>query len=103
MGLNRQVAGDDRVNVLHRYIIDDEGAGAAGVAVDQREYLHLVAEADLDGLLAGTGALIDADESFIDFDDAASAAERDHAGGAHGLADTMRHEPSGLEGDAQGA
>ena len=42
------------------------------------------------------------DEGFVDFDDLAFAAQRAHPDDAHRLADTVRHEPSGLEGHAQG-
>src|SRR5690606_10274067 len=35
------------------------------------------------------------------FDDAAIAAERGHIVAAHRLTDTVRHEPSGFEGDAK--
>src|SRR5215470_2556746 len=39
--------------------------------------------------------------SLIRFNDHASATHRLDPSHAHGLADTMRHEPSGFQGDAQ--
>ena len=44
-----------------------------------------------------------ADIGFVRFYNLASTAHRGHANDAHGLADTMRHEPRGFEGDTQGA
>src|SRR5262249_41095912 len=50
----------------------------------------------LDGLIA-------ANEGFIDFDDTAARAKRRESAFLHRLADTVRHEPCALEGNAQGA
>ena len=42
------------------------------------------------------------DVGFVGFHDLARAAQRADAGHPHGLTDTVRHEPCGLEGYAQG-
>jgi hypothetical protein len=42
------------------------------------------------------------DVGFVGFDNAATAAHRLQTDYAHGFAETMRHKPRGLEGDAQG-
>lgn len=51
----------------------------------------------------GLAARLIADESFISFDCAASAAKQARVFRLHGFADTVRHEPSSLVGHVQRA
>src|SRR5580658_7400209 len=48
-------------------------------------------------------AIFAADESFVNLNDFAFAAHRSQAASAHGLADTMPHEPRGTIGNAKRA
>lgn len=88
----------DRCYSRGSQVINDHGAGFAGVAVHQRQNLVFVFVA-----VPGWLAFLATDESLIDFNHATIGAERRQVAIGHGLADTMPHEPSGFEGDAQGA
>ena len=79
-------------------VFDNNGLGAASGAIHQRQNLVLV--------VAAAGSLgffvLDADESLIHLNNAAIRAQPGRAIGAHRFADTVRHEPSGFQGDAKG-
>ena len=74
-------------------------ATLAALAVNQRENGHLVRRTTS----RHPSALFAANESLVDLHGAASAAHRRQSALAHRFADTVRHEPSGLEGDAENA
>jgi hypothetical protein len=88
----------DRRNVGNGGAVNVEATGRAA-AFNQGQYgiLERGRAAAALGLAFQT-----TDESFVGFHDLASAAQGANAGHAHCLADTVRHEPSGLEGHAQG-
>src|SRR3546814_17163646 len=69
---------------------DVERAGAA-TALDECDNFFL-----LGGLAAKAVALLAADKGFVGLDNLAGAAERTFAGGLHGLADAVAHEPRGF-------
>jgi hypothetical protein len=67
------------------------------VPIHQRQNLVLVGNAALHFL-----RLVVADEGFIDLDHAAVRTERGKVARPHGLADAVRHEPRGFQGNAKG-
>ena len=73
-----------------------------GPAVHQGKHLVLVSVATAFLLTLGLHGLVVTDESLIDLDNAAVAAHKRQVVRPHGFAYTMAHEPSGLEGNAQG-
>lgn len=91
----------------------ESGRGNAGdvmrtdvtIALDQGEDSLLTPTATelLGGALAPMPVLLlAADEGLVGFDGLALSTKRTKATFLHGFADAMRHEPSGLEGNAQG-
>ena len=80
-------------------VFDDNAFGFAGSPVNQSQDFILVS-----ATTGGFGLLeLVADESFINFNNATTSAEINGAAVIHCQTNTMRHEPSGLEGDAKGA
>ena len=77
------------------------GAGLAGLTIHKGKDFHLLANANL--LILGVVAhhlRVFADDSFVGFNDAATAAHQAGVIGTHGLADAVEHEPSGFVRDA---
>ena len=101
--LGIQLRVQDRAQGLGVDGVNVEGADPA-TSLDQREHTLFVNPAD--GLAVALGAVavlfLPSNVGRVSLDRA--AASREHTVGAfHGLADAMRHEPSGLVGHAKGA
>jgi hypothetical protein len=96
-GFFGNVGANDWRNLRNGGAIDMEAAGGPA-ALDKGKHDVLMAPASLGFWLAFKAA----DESFVSLNGFASAAQWLHADNAHRLANTMRHEPSGLQGNAQG-
>lgn len=93
------VFAQDRADIMLRDVHKHCALGLAGVAVDQRQHLHLVVPRAADGLPS-----LPADERFVTFDDAAASAERNgQIASPHGLAKPVRRKPSGVDGAAERA
>lgn len=79
-------------------VFDNDGLGASSGAVNEGKHFVLV--------VAATGGLglfvLDADKGLIHFHNAAIRTEIGGAIGTHRFADTVRHEPSGFQGNAKG-
>ena len=92
-------------NVPVHYWADFPGLGGVdrerphlAAALHQRQYSHLMRRA-----AAHFGSLLSSNKGLIGFYDPAFAAKGyAEASGAHGLADAVRHEPSGFESHAKG-
>ena len=93
----RHVLADDPLRSLFASVFDLERTGFT-VALHQGHDDHLVTVAGL----GFASAFLSADEGFVGLDDPTSAAHRLNADNAHGFADSVSHEPSGFESDAQG-
>lgn len=91
---------DNRDNRRGLQVVNYHAAGASGIAVDQAQHLVLMRVPAPFLLAARFDGLIVADEGFIHFYRAASAAERGKATVAHRLAEPVRHEPCGIVLDA---
>lgn len=83
-------------------IIHNHAAGLPGLAIHQGKHFVLVGIATALLLATGLFGLVVADESLIDFDNATVATHESQVARPHGLANAVGHEPSGLEGNAQG-
>ena len=84
-------------------IVHDHTADLASIAVNQRQYLVFVGVATPLLLAFRLHGLVVADESFVHLNRTAATAERSEIAITHCLSDAMPHEPSSLEGNAQGA
>ncbi len=89
---------NDRHEGFSLHVVDNHSASFAGFTVNQRQNLHLVMEGAL--LL---NALEVADERLVNFDHAASTAERGKVAIGHRFTDTVSKEPRALVGDFQNA
>src|SRR6266852_3067713 len=96
-GFFGDVGTNDRRNLRNGSAIHMEAAGGAA-ALDKGQNDILMAPARFGFWLAFNAA----DKGFVGFNDFAFAAHRGHTNNAHRLANTMRHEPSGFQGNAQG-
>lgn len=90
------VGADNRVNLPGAGIFNMKATRAA-FALDQSEDSVFVSPSGPALALA----VDTADESFVGLDDLARTAHRSHTDNAHCFTDAVRHEPSGLESDAQ--
>src|ERR1700730_6749002 len=87
---------DDRDYIGRAGSIDMERANLTAVAINERQHRILVAvAATLNRVFLAT------DESFVRFDNAASAAHWNNANGPHGFANALRHEPRSFESYAK--
>ena len=94
------ILADDRGDLRNGRAVNMEATGRTA-ALDESE----------DGVLVGAArtaptlglAFQATDIGFVYLDHFAFAAHRGHTSGPHSLTDAMAHEPSGLEGNAQGA
>ena len=89
--LARDVRADDRHQRGGVHVVHHHRPGAARLAVDQRQHLHLVVERALD-----RRTLNATDEGFVHLDNAAARAEGREVAGTHGFADAMGEEPRTL-------
>lgn len=89
---------EDRAQRLRADVGNVEGTLLA-VALDQRDYLHLV----VIGARAGRLLTLVAPKGLVNFDRAAVATELAFGLDVHGFADAVSHEPRGLVGDAKRA
>ena len=98
-GFLGDVGANDRHEVADRHPIDMEATRATAALNEGEHDVAVLRTASAEFL----GRALDlAHQGFIDLDNFASAAHRLYADNPHSLADAMRHEPRGLEGDAQG-
>lgn len=75
----------------------------APITLDEREYGLLAGAADFSGALGAVPILLlAADVGFVRFNKLADTTHWRRITVPHGFTDAMRHEPSGLESDAQG-
>ena len=94
----RHVVANDVVDLCNAGFVDVETTRAAAALYESEDGV-LMSPTTAAFLLAFNAT----DEGFVRLDNFARAAHRGYADNAHGFADAMRHEPCGLEGDAQGA
>jgi hypothetical protein len=97
----RHIGANDRQQVADRGPVNVEAARRS-TALDKGKH-----DVSILGGIANTAALarwrtfLTAGKGFVDLDNLASTAHRIDADDPHGLTDTVRHEPSGFQGDAQ--
>src|SRR5208283_1841573 len=96
MGFARDILADDGNDLFLGCGFDVEGTRCA-FALNEGEDSVLMPCA-----LADFDAFFSANVGFIDLDDTACSTHWRKLVSSHGLTDTMAHEPSGLEGHAQG-
>ena len=82
-------------------VVHDNATRLASGTVDQGEHFVLVFVATAFLLALRLLGVIVADEGFVDLNRATVGTEDIHSAVFHGFADSVAHEPSGLQGNAQ--
>ena len=83
--------------------VNDHAPRLTAIAVNKAQNLVLVSIATALLLALGFHRTVIADEGFINLDNTAASSEHQPVAVLQGFADPVPHEPSGLEGDAQGS